>query len=121
MGSQMAVAAVGAARSRARRTAPALVALALVLALGPRVAGAAGFSESASAAASVGEDAFDLIVLRPTGAVALALGSIFFAASVPFVAPAPAFKGSTEGIQGAFDVFVHPPYEYTFLRDLGDF
>ena len=58
--------------------------------------------------------AFDLVVLRPLNAAALALGAVFFCVSAPFVW----YSG---GIPTAFDVFVNAPYEYTIVRPLGEF
>jgi len=70
-----------------------------------------------------GEAAFDVAILRPLSAAALAVGSAFFVASVPFVAPWPMVQGQsfTEGVGPAWTTFVYAPYEYTVLRDLGDF
>jgi len=56
----------------------------------------------------------DAALLRPAGALALVVGCVFFVASAPLVAP-------FEGIQGSLDTFVRPQYDYTFLRELGDF
>jgi len=106
----------GRSSSRTGRMASALVALVFLLAA--RDAQAIGWSD----AQHFGESAFDLIVLRPFGAMAMAAGSVFFVASVPLVAPYPAIKdGSIEGIRGAYSMFFYPPYEYTVVREIGDF
>jgi hypothetical protein len=60
---------------------------------------------------------YDLVILRPLNTVALALGAGFFTLSAPLVAP----FGGREGIATAWDVFIAAPYEYTVVRDLGDF
>ena len=99
----------------------ALLACVSAIAIGAQGARAASISDVGRGFVSVGEDAFDLMVLRPTGFLAVTVGSVFFAVSVPFVAPYSAVRGSTDGIRGAWGVFVYPPYEYTFVRELGDF
>lgn len=86
--------------------------LAIAVQAGP--AQAADFSKTRDATYRVGATAFDLIVLRPLNAAALAVGTMFFVASVPFVAP-------FEGIRPAWSSFVYAPYEYTVLRPLGEF
>jgi hypothetical protein len=117
----MAAAATGRAGLRTRRSWLAATVLAAALSLSAPGAQAQSLAQVGHGFAAAGEDAFDLIVLRPAGTVALLVGSVFFVASVPVVAPYHAVKGSIEGIRGSFDVFVYPPYEYTALRDLGDF
>jgi hypothetical protein len=107
--------------SREWRRRSALIACAFVLAVGSQSARATTLSDTGHAFASVGEDAFDLIVLRTTGMLAVSMGAVFFAATVPFVTPYHAFRGTTDGIRSSYDVFIYPPYEYTFLRELGDF
>ena len=61
----------------------------------------------------VPEVAVDLLVLRPLGTAASAIGLVFFAASAPFTAP-------SGGIYTSWDVFVMAPVDYTFLRPLGE-
>jgi hypothetical protein len=117
----MATAAISGAGKQTRRSWPAALALGFALSLAAPGAHAARSDGFLRGAQGVAEDAFDLAVLRPAGIVALAAGSVFFVASLPVVTPYPAIKGSTEGIRGSYDVFVYPPYEYTFQRDLGDF
>lgn len=60
------------------------------------------------------EGGFDLVVLRPLGLVGVGAGSVFFAASAPFVAPA-------GNLPVTWDAFFYAPFEYTFLRPLGTF
>jgi len=115
----MGSATIGWTGKRSRRSLPAALGLAIALAA-PAVQ-AAGMDDFSRGMQGVGEDAFDLAVLRPAGVVAMLVGAVFFVASVPAVAPYHAFQGSTEGIRSSYDVFVYPPYEYTILRDLGDF
>ena len=79
---------------------------------------ALGFALAASpaSAASAGEvftGVVDVVWVRPLNLAALAVGTAFFAISVPLVAP-------FEGVGTAWDVFVYAPYEYTFLRPIGD-
>jgi len=99
-----------ASRSRrgARRSAAVLLlAIAMSLAGAPRPAEAATTVEVLAAA-------YDVTILRPLNACAVVLGSVFFVASAPFVAP-------FMGVRTARDVFVYAPYEYTVERDIGDF
>ncbi len=95
----------GGAHRRARGVALALLVGMTLAAAQP--AAAAGYEDGLAIA-------FDVAVLRPLNAAALALGTIFFAVSAPLVAP-------SGGVATAWDVFVYAPYEYTVLRDLGDF
>lgn len=76
---------------------------------------------STAAAGSVGdamvrgaEVTYDVAILRPLNAAATVLGAGFFVVSLPLVAP-------FEGISTSWDAFVYAPFEYTVLRDLGDF
>lgn len=106
-------------RRRSRWVCGVLVAAWLGLVAHADAAQAAGFSQTAHVASRFGEASFDVIVLRPMSAMALAVGSVFFVASVPFVAP---FGGGRfEGVRSAWSAFVYAPYEYTVLRPLGDF
>ncbi|MFQ5416791.1 MAG: hypothetical protein ACE5FL_07050 [Myxococcota bacterium] len=60
--------------------------------------------------------AFDLLLLRPAGLVALGLGT---AAVVPaFVLSAP---GGRDHMKTALEVFVLEPGKYVFVRPVGDF
>lgn len=115
----MARIAVNRSRSFWRR-GTALIACLSAIALGSQSAQAATPSVGRALLSTL-EESFDLIVLRSTGMLSLAMGSVFFAATAPLVAPHSAINGSTEGLRGSFDVFVYPPYEYTFLRELGEF
>ena len=45
---------------------------------------------------------------------------MFFVATVPAARPS-RVKGWSEGIDTAWDVFVYAPYEYTVVRELGEF
>jgi hypothetical protein len=69
------------------------------------------------------EVAFDLMILRPLNAVALALGAVFFCASAPFVSlPTDGFSSwPPDRLSTAYQVFVDAPYEYTVRRPLGEF
>lgn len=57
---------------------------------------------------------FDLVLLRPAGAVATVLGLGCFAVAYPLSA-------ATLAYQEPWGVFVAGPAEYTFLRPLGEF
>ena len=63
---------------------------------------------------SVWEKAFDAVVLRPLGAGATVGGFAFFLISVPFTAP-------SKNIPVCWDIFVLGPYDYKFVRPLGEF
>ena len=94
----------------------------LALALHADSARAADFSRTASLAARLSEATFDVVVLRPLSAVALVVGSMFFVVSAPLVAPAGIWSGGPlEGLRPSWSTFVYAPYEYTVVRDLGDF
>ena len=84
-------------------------------------ASAAAFERTAEFAPRFGEAAFDVLVLRSLTAAALVAGSAFFVASVPLVGPYDGIRGSTDGIRSSWQAFVYAPYEYTVVRDLGDF
>lgn len=99
----------------------ALAAAALVLHASP--ARAAGLERTREFAARFGEAAFDLMILRPLSGAALAAGSIFFVASAPLSAPEGWIRTGSfvEGVRPAWSTFVYAPYEYTILREIGDF
>ena len=61
--------------------------------------------------------AFDVFPIRVLSASAVVIGFGSFVASFPLVAPG--FR--MEGIRNSWDYFVIGPYEYTFVRPLGDF
>lgn len=88
--------------------------IALVLAGGPAPAEAATLSEVGDGFVRGAAVAYDVTILRPLNAAATVLGAGFFLASAPLVAP-------FEGLETAWDVFVYAPFEYTVLRDLGEF
>jgi len=99
----------------------ALLACVSAIAIGSQGARAASLSDVGRGMGRVAAQAFDLTVLRPTGMLAFAAGSVFFVATAPFAEPYYAIRGSAEGIRSSWDVFVYPPYEFTFLREVGDF
>jgi hypothetical protein len=92
----------------------AVIAASLALVVHAGSAQAAAFEQTGKFASRFGEATFDVLILRPMSVAALIAGSIFFVASVPLVAP-------FEGIRPAWSTFVYAPYEYTVVRDLGDF
>jgi hypothetical protein len=61
-----------------------------------------------------GEMMFDLVVVRPVGIVATALGSVVYVISLPFSA-----LGDNVGVAG--QKLVQEPASYTFKRPLGEF
>ncbi len=62
-----------------------------------------------------GQIAFDLVLVRPFGLIATALGSAIFVVSLPFSA-------SVEGgVKQASEKLVKEPARYTFKRPLGEF
>jgi len=65
--------------------------------------------EKGSAEAMIG----DLVICRPLGITATAVGAVFFVASMPF-----SLAGMNTG--EAFKKLVAEPADYTFARPLGD-
>ena len=61
-----------------------------------------------------GEMIFDLVVVRPVGLVATAIGAVTFVISLPFSA-----LGDNVGVAGR--KLVKEPASYTFKRPLGEF
>ena len=61
--------------------------------------------------------AFDVVPIRLLSSTSVVVGFGAFVASVPLVGPG--FQ--LEGIKNSWDYFVMGPYEYTFVRPLGDF
>ena len=57
---------------------------------------------------------YDLLVVRPIGVVATALGSVFWLVSIPFSASGDNFDTATQKL-------VKEPAAYTFKRPLGEF
>jgi hypothetical protein len=82
---------------------------------------AAGASPRADAARAVADDAFDLIVLRPAGIVRVGTGRHILRRDRARRDSLSRGKGTIDGLRGSYEVFVFPPYEYTFKRDLGEF
>jgi hypothetical protein len=62
--------------------------------------------------AQIGASALDILLLRPLGVGASAVGLGLFIVTAPFVAPSMEFDES-------WDVFVAGPGEYTFVRPIG--
>ncbi len=60
-----------------------------------------------------GQMAFDLVILRPMGIIATALGSITYVISLPFSIP-----GGNQ--DEAYQKLVSDPADYTFQRPLGE-
>jgi hypothetical protein len=70
-------------------------------------------AETASSRASGGEITFDVLLLRPIGAVSTVVGLGFFVGSAPFAAPSWTFEDT-------WDAFVVGPMDTTFSRPLGE-
>jgi hypothetical protein len=62
----------------------------------------------------VGATALDVVILRPLGFAASAVGAAAFAVSLPLVLP-------SKNIRASWDVFVAAPGDYTFVRPIGEF
>ena len=57
---------------------------------------------------------FDLAIARPLGFVGVALGTTVFIVSLPFAA-------ATGSAKKTADALVAEPYNFTFVRDLGEY
>lgn len=62
------------------------------------------------------EAGFDLVVLRPLGLVAIAVGAVAFVPVALVTAP-----NGRDGFQSALEVLVFTPAKSVFQRPLGDF
>jgi len=62
----------------------------------------------------IGGKVFDAVVLRPLGAGASAVGLAAFVIAAPLTWPG-------GNLANSWELFVFGPYEYTFVRPLGDF
>jgi hypothetical protein len=71
-------------------------------------------AEAMSPWEEIGGKVFDALVLRPFGAGAAVVGMAGFLISVPLTAPG-------GNIANSWDLFVMSPFDYTFVRPLGDF
>ena len=59
---------------------------------------------------------FDVVILRPLGLVAMAVGAAAFVPAALLAAPA-----GRDGIEPALEIFVTEPAKSVFQRPLGDF
>jgi hypothetical protein len=59
---------------------------------------------------------FDVVILRPLGLVAVAVGAVAFVPAALITAP-----NGRDGIQSALELFVTEPAKNVFQRPLGDF
>lgn len=98
---------------RLRRTAAALSVAALLLSA---QAHAQGAGDDRSAPAHPAAQAFDVVVLRPLGLSAVAVGVAFFVPAAILSAP-----GGLDSLREAWEVFVQVPAEYVYKRPLGRF
>ena len=76
--------------------------------------GAEALDPDAFRPSDVGRVTLDVLLLRPLGVAASAVGLAAFVVSVPFVAP-------SSGLRTSWEVFVLGPTEYTFSRPIGEF
>jgi hypothetical protein len=60
------------------------------------------------------EITFDLMIARPVGFMGLALGTTVFVVSLPFAV-------ATGSAKKTANALVSEPYNFTFVRDLGDY
>ena len=58
----------------------------------------------------------DAMLIRPLGAVRVAIGAMFLVPASLFSAP-----GGLDSIRGAYEVLLEEPMEFAFKRELGDF
>jgi hypothetical protein len=70
----------------------------------------------AADAATIGDNAFDVVVLRPLGAIGLLVGSILFVPTVLLTAPS-----GRDGIDEATEIFITPQWDAVATRPLGEF
>ena len=99
-----------------RRSPPSRRVIVAALSVAAFVLAGAGPPEKESSRPSATEVAslmVDLLVLRPLGAAATALGFGFFLAAGPLSAP-------SGQLGDAWDFLVMSPYQYTFGRKLGE-
>jgi hypothetical protein len=59
---------------------------------------------------------FDVVILRPLGLAALAVGTVAFIPVAVLTAP-----DGLDSLQAALEIFVTTPAEWVFKRPLGDF
>jgi len=57
---------------------------------------------------------YDMVVVRPIGAIATVIGSVFWVVTLPFSA-------SGDNVDAATEKLVKEPAAYTFKRPLGEF
>jgi hypothetical protein len=68
-----------------------------------------GYAEYAAAG-------FDVVIVRPLGLVALAIGAVVFVPAAVITAP-----NGKDSLRAALEVFVTGPAHHVFQRPLGDF
>jgi hypothetical protein len=102
-------------RERARRS---LRAAALTLVAGLLLPGAAHaqLQPAQSKPLKAVAAGFDVVVLRPLGLAALAIGATFFVPVAVLTAP-----GGKHPLQESLDIFVTEPAKHVFRRPLGEF
>jgi hypothetical protein len=61
------------------------------------------------------EVGFDLVILRPAGALSVLVGAAFFVPSMVMTLP-----NGKAGVDQAREIFIDGPWESTFRRSLGD-
>ncbi|MEE3328906.1 MAG: hypothetical protein VX252_16320 [Myxococcota bacterium] len=103
-----------------RRAIALIAALCLLLLSLPALADETSDAEASGSGTQDGIDkafniGFDVLVLRPLGAVALVGGAALFVPAVIFTAP-----GGSEGVKDSLDIFVQTPWRDLAERPLGD-
>ena len=80
----------------------------------PAAESGAGEAGALHPADQYGGMVFDALVLRPLGVGGVIVGFAGYLLSVPLVAPG-------GNLPGSWELFVQGPFDYTFVRPLGDF
>jgi len=99
--------------SRSLRAAAVTLIAAFLL---PSAAHADMHEESQARRTNPAAAAFDVVVLRPLGLAALAIGSALFVPVAVLTAPS-----GKDGLKPALEIFVAEPARNVFTRPLGDF
>jgi len=71
-------------------------------------------AEELSPVDEIGGKVFDALVLRPLGAGGVVIGAAAYLIAVPLTAPG-------GNLANSWELFVQGPFDYTFVRPLGDF
>jgi hypothetical protein len=94
----------------------ALILPATTHAVGPEVAESAGPNRFVSGMTTGAVGAFDVLILRPLGLVAMAVGAGAYVPAVFLTSPM-----GKDGLEAATEIFILEPTKSVFQRPLGDF